>query len=65
MHIVAEKKLGLAQTSFVMRLSLLSDIKGIIPLGVDLQILKRKVKAKPFNNSFKKHAILIRWTTLY
>ena len=38
-------------------LSLLSDIKDY-PLGVDLQILKRKVKAKPFNNSFKKQISL-------
>ena len=38
-------------------LSLLSDVKDY-PLGVDLQILKRKVKAKPFNNSFKKQLSL-------
>lgn len=38
-------------------LSLLSDVKDY-PLGVDLQILKRKVKAKPFNSSFKKQLSL-------
>ena len=38
-------------------LSLLSDVKDY-PLHVDLQILKRKVKAKPFNNSFKKQLSL-------
>jgi hypothetical protein len=38
-------------------LSLLSDVKDY-PLGVDLQISKRKVKAKPFNNSFKKQLSL-------
>ena len=38
-------------------LSLLSDVKDY-PLGVDVRILKRKVKAKPFNNSFKKQLSL-------
>ena len=38
-------------------LSLLSDIKDY-PLGVDPQILKRKVKAKPFNSNFKKQLSL-------
>jgi hypothetical protein len=38
-------------------LSLLSDIKDY-PLGIDLEILKRKVKAKPFNTSFKKQLAL-------
>jgi hypothetical protein len=33
-------------------LSLLSDVNDY-PLGVDLEILKRKAKAKPFNTSFK------------
>ncbi|WP_097075194.1 hypothetical protein [Ureibacillus xyleni] len=34
-------------------LSLLSDVKDY-PMNMDLQILKRKIKAKPFNSSFKK-----------
>jgi hypothetical protein len=34
-------------------LSLLSDVKDY-PLGIDIDILKRKVKAKPFNTNFKK-----------
>lgn len=38
-------------------LSLLSDVKDY-PLSVDLPILKRKVKAKPFNSSFKKQLSL-------
>ncbi|WP_181833261.1 hypothetical protein [Bacillus taeanensis] len=37
-------------------LSLLSDVKDY-PLGVDLQILKRKVKAKPFNNSYRNKVV--------
>ena len=38
-------------------LSLLSDVKDY-PLGVDINILKRKVKAKPFNTNFKKQLAL-------
>ncbi len=38
-------------------LSLLSDVKDY-PQGVDIEILKRKVKAKPFNTSFKKQLAL-------
>lgn len=38
-------------------LSLLSDVKDYL-IGVDLHILKRKVKAKPFNSSFKKQLAL-------
>jgi hypothetical protein len=38
-------------------LSLLSDVKDY-PLGIPLSILKRKVKAKPFNSSFTKQLVL-------
>ena len=38
-------------------LSLLSDVKDY-PLGIDIDILKRKVKAKPFNTNFKKQLAL-------
>ena len=38
-------------------LSLLSDVKDD-PLGIDIEILKRKVKAKPFNTNFKKQLAL-------
>ncbi len=38
-------------------LSLLSDVKDY-PLGIPLSILKRKVKAKPFNSSFTKQLAL-------
>ena len=38
-------------------LSLLSDVKDY-PLGIDIEILKRKVKAKPFNTNFKKQLAL-------
>ena len=38
-------------------LSLLSDVKDY-PLSIPINVLKRKVKAKPFNSSFKKQLAL-------